>query len=320
MGWIVITILFFIVTAGAIVVVFGATERATRLAAIGAAACAIVVWIVVSFAMSVHTVGQLQVGLVYNFSGTLQHSTGHGVIWVAPWQHVKTENIGLQSVEFSLDQDNAAVSQDQQQIFGDIQLNYEVEPTDVVHLYKTVGSSWKEVLLESRMLQDFKQVTSTYTAAQITTERAALRSDTRTLMQKELAPYGIKVVDVLIKNLGYSADYRAAVTQKTIQVQKALQAKAKVAQAQYEADQAVATAKGKAESNLVVAEAQAKAITLKGKAIKNNPDVLKLEAIDKLNPQASIVICSGPGNDNCPAFLPTEAQQPVAAAPTGKGG
>lgn len=308
MGWIIVTILFALITAGALIVVLGSNVTPTRLGAAGTAAAAFVVWVIISVVMSVHSVGQLQVGLVYSFSGKLDHSTGSGqIVWLDPWQHIKTENIGLQSIEFNLDENNSAVSQDQQQIFGDIQLNYEVEPANVVNLYKTVGSGWKNILLEGRTLQDFKQVTSTYTAAQITTERAELRADTRTLMQKELQPYGIKVVDVLIKNLGYSSAYRDAITAKTIQVQKSLQAQAKVAQSTAQAEQAVAIAKGKAESNLVIAEAQAKAIALKGKAIHDNPDVLKLEAIDKLNPQASIVICSGPGDDNCPSFLPTQA-------------
>lgn len=309
MAWVVITVLLLIALAvGVLVFIFGNTD--TRLITVAAAVVGVVVWAVITVAISYNRVGQLQVGLVYNFTGTLQKSVGHGSTWLSPWQHLVTENIGLQKEEFTLDSSNSAVSQDQQSIFGDIQLNYEVEPQDVVQLYKTVGPSWKVILLEGRMLQDFKQVTSTYSAAEITTHRAQLRADTRLSMQKELAPYGIKVVDVLLKNLSYSKAYEDAITQKTIQVQRSKQAEAKVLQAKAEADQAIATARGKAASNLLVAQAAAKALDVKGAAIRRNPDVLKLEAIDKLNPNASVIICTG----NCPSFLPSAASDATAGA------
>jgi regulator of protease activity HflC (stomatin/prohibitin superfamily) len=73
-------------------------------------------------------------------------------------------------------------------------------------------------------------------------------------------------------------------------VQAALQAQAKVAQAKAEAQQAIEQARGEAQ-----------AIALRGRALRNNPEVLRLEAIDKLNPNAQVVICTG---TTCPAFLP----------------
>lgn len=306
MGWIIVSVLVAVCTAGCIATLFvapGTDKSEAKLWAGGIGLAVLVGWAVISGIISYNRVGQLQVGLVYNYSGTLAHATGHGNQWIAPWQSLKTENIGLQKEEFFLDENSAAVSADQQAIYADVQLNYEVEPSDVVALYKVVGPSWKDVLLEGRMLQDFKQVTSTFTAAQITTHRAQLRADAKRAMVGELQKYGIKVVDVLIKNLSYSAAYRDAIQQKTIQVQKALQAQAKVAQATAEANQAIATAKGKAQSNLLVAQAQAKALALKGKALHENPEVLQLEAIDKLNPHASVVICTGTGSGNCPSFL-----------------
>lgn len=314
MGWIIFTGLVSLVTAGCIVTFLVARGDAQTYAA-GIAALAVVGWGAISLLVAYNTVGQLHVGLVYNYDGRLLSSVGPGRHWLAPWKHMKTENIGLQKEEFILDQGNAAVSSDQQQIFADVQLNYEVQPLDVVKLYKTVGPTWKSILLEGRMLQDFKQVTSTYTAAQITVRRAQLRTDTKAAMVGELEKYGIRVVDVLIKNLGYSDAYRDAITQKTIQVQKALQAEAKVAQAKAEANQAIATATGEARSNVVRATAQAratilaataeaKALAAKGAALRNNPDILRLEAIDKLNPNAQVIICTGTGSDNCPSFLP----------------
>jgi hypothetical protein len=71
--------------------------------------------------------------------------------------------------------------------------------------------------------------------------------------------------------------------------QQAQQAQAKVAQATAEADQRVAAAKGEAE-----------AIELEGKALRNNPEVLRLRAINALNPKAQVIFCN---TGDCPSIL-----------------
>jgi regulator of protease activity HflC (stomatin/prohibitin superfamily) len=298
MTWIILTILLAVVLAGCFVWFIGSDKGSDgRLGAIASALVAGVVWLIVTVVLSVHTVGQLQVGLGYSFSGTITGQTGHGVVWLAPWDNLQTENIGVQREDFVLDTSNSAVSSDQQEIFADLSLNYKVDPQHVLSLYKTVGPGWKAILLDSRVLQDFKEVTSTFTAEQITTKREQLRQLTKSRLTAELARYDITVVDFFVKNLSYTNSYQQAINAKNQQVQQALQAHAKVAQAQAEAAQTIATAQGQAE-----------AIRLKGAALKDNPAVLQLEAIDKLSPNASVIICTG---QTCPAFLP----QATSAAP-----
>lgn len=295
-------------------------EKAPKAAAWGVTIGCALLWGVVTFFHLVHRVGQREVGIVYSFSNTITGATGQGVVFTWPWEHVTTENIGLQNEDFPLTESNSAVSKDQQPIFGDIQLNYSLGTDNILSLYKTVGPNWKAILLEGRMLQDFKQVTSTYTAAEITTQRAALRADTKALMSQELKKYDITVNDVLIKNISYSPAYIKAISDKNVQVQKALQAKAKVAQVRAEAEQQIARATGQAKSNLLIADAQAKALAVKGKALEDHPAVLTLEAIDKLNPNASVVICTGSGSGNCPSFLPQSALGTPNAAPGSSSG
>jgi regulator of protease activity HflC (stomatin/prohibitin superfamily) len=209
----------------------------------------------------------------------------------APWQHIKTENVAIQKDVFVFDQSSSAVSKDQQPITATLVVNYQVEPENVVNLYKRVGPAWKTVLLDGRVPQDFKETTAQFTSPQITLNRPALRKITLSRLRRELSTYDIRVVDVFVNNVGYSEAYTNAIEAKQVQVQAALAAQAKVAQARAEAEQAVAKAKGEAE-----------AISLRGKALHNNPEVLRLEAIDKLNPNAQVIICTG---QTCPSFLPS---------------
>jgi regulator of protease activity HflC (stomatin/prohibitin superfamily) len=291
--WIILTILALIGGGIALIVGLGADKSSpsgaeTRTWGVGSAVVIAAAWFVLSVFMSLHTVGQRQVGIVYNFSGTITGKVDPGIAWTMPWQHIKTENVGLQREEFDLDASNAAVSQDQQAIYAKLTLNYQVEPAKVVDLFKTVGPAWKLTLLDSRVLQDFKEVTSGFTAAQITTNREKLRQQTKDRLIAELAKYDIRVVDVFVKNLDYTQAYKDAINAKNVQVQKSLQAEAKVAQAQAEGDQILAIARKQAAANLTLARSL-------------TPELIRLKAIEKLNPRATVVICTG---NTCPSFLP----------------
>jgi regulator of protease activity HflC (stomatin/prohibitin superfamily) len=138
--------------------------------------------------------------------------------------------------------------------------------------------------------QDFKETTAQFTSPEITLNRPALRKITVGRLREELGRYDVRVVDVFVNNVAYSRAYTDAIESKQVQVQQALEAQAKVAQSKAEAEQAIAKARGDAES-----------IALKGRALRNNPQVLQLESIDKLNPNAQLVICTG---NTCPSILP----------------
>jgi regulator of protease activity HflC (stomatin/prohibitin superfamily) len=146
------------------------------------------------------------------------------------------------------------------------------------------------VLLDGRVPQDFKETTAQFTSPEITLNRPALRKITVRRLREELGQYDVRVVDVFVNNVAYSTAYTNAIESKQVQVQQALQAQAKVAQSKAEAEQAIAKARGDAES-----------IALKGRALRNNPQVLQLESIDKLNPNAQLIICTG---TTCPSILP----------------
>lgn len=285
MTWVVLSIIAGIVFWVGVAGVFIAQTEEGKGGMGALAGVTAVLWIVVSLFMSIHTVGQRQVGIVYNFSGTIQSKKDPGVVMTWPWQHIKRENVGIQRENFDLVLgDNSASTQDLQQISAHLTVNFQVQPGRVVNLYKQVGPSWKQILLDSRVLQDFKEVVSHYTAAQITTQRSALRADTKARLQRELNPYDVKVVDVFVTNLGYSNAYREAVDAKNVQVQQALQAQAKVAQSRAEADQEVAKAEGDKRAAIARAEGDAKANKLIANSISDRLIRLRqIEALQKAN-------------------------------------
>ena len=246
-------------------------------------------WVLLSAGLMFHTVGQREVAIVYNFSGTIAGKRDPGVVTVAPWQHIKKENVGIQHDEWQFGQDNAAVSRDQQKIFAVLAINYQIDAENVVDLYKRVGPSWKSIIIDSRVPQIFKEVTATFPTTAITENREKLRLDTRERLAEQLAPYDIKVVDVFVKNLGFSKEYTDAIEAKQKQQQDALRAQAKVAQVEAEARQKVAAAQGEAKANIARAQGESKANRLRQRSL--TPLLVQWEAIKRLNPKVSLIVC-----------------------------
>ena len=247
------------------------------------------IWILVTATAMVKTVGEREVGIVYNFTGTIAGKKEKGWVTIAPWQHMEKENVAIQHKEFQFGQENSAVSKDQQDIFANLAINYSIDAENVLDLYRRVGPSWESTIVESRVPQVFKEVTSTFQTPRITEERVALREQTRSRLQEELEPYDINVVDVFITNLGFSKLYSQAIEEKQKQVQDAQRAEAKVKQVEAEAKQKVAEAEGVAKANIALAAGEAKANRLRQRSL--TPLLVQQQAIEKLNPNVEVIIC-----------------------------
>jgi len=262
---------------------------AKSVGAFGVAAFFAIIYLGISLLLMLHTVGQREVAIVYNFSGTIAGKKDPGVVTTWPWQHVKKENVGIQHDEWQFGSDNSAVSKDQQEIFALLSVNYQIDNEKVVDLYDRVGPAWKTIIIDSRVPQVFKEVTSTFPTPAITERREELREITRNRLTEELKPYDIKVVDVFIKNLGFSDLYSKSIEEKQKQVQDALRAEAKVKESEALAKQKVAEARGDATANIARAQGEAKANRLRQRSL--TPLLVQLEAINKLNPTVQTIIC-----------------------------
>lgn len=268
---------------------YGEEYPVTSGAGIGIMVLSAVLWVALSGFLMLKTVGEREVGIVYNFTGTIAGRETKGWVTIAPWQRMEKANVAIQHTEYAFDQTNSAVSKDQQDIFANLAVNYQLDSENVLDLYRRVGPGWKEIIVEARIPQVFKEVTSTFNTPEITERREALRTQTREKLAAELEPYDIRVVDVFITNLGFSDLYSQAIEQKQKQVQDALQAEAKVKQIEAEARQAIAAADGEAKSNIARARGEATANRLRQRSI--TPRLIQWEAIQKLNPKATLIVC-----------------------------
>ena len=104
----------------------------------------------------------------------------------------------------------------------------------------------------------------------------------RVIAQTE--PLGIIVEKIyLIGELRLPPSIISSINAKIEATQKTAQRENEVAQSKAEADKLEQTARGEANSKLLLAEAEAKAIKIKGDALSANPKLVELSAVEKWN-------------------------------------
>lgn len=228
--------------------------------------------------------------MVYRF-GAITGQTSDGLVLTAPWEALKEANVQVQRHKF---EDLAAASSETQDVFIDVSLNYQVSPTFVQTLYRTVGTDYFERLVVGRINQLFKDETVQYTAIDVTRKRDEISAAVGKRLSDELAPYSITVVALLIDNISYSDAFNAAIEEKQVATQNALRAQEQVKQKEFEAQQVAASAKGEADALRIRAEGQAAANRLVSQSL--TPEIIQYEAVQRLTDKVQIALVpSGQG-------------------------
>ena len=103
-------------------------------------------------------------------------------------------------------------------------------------------------------------------------------------IKEQMAPVGIQVLSLSYQGRPeYPANVIASINAKVTANQTTLQREQEVKQREAEANMARAQAAGEADAKLTLAKAEADSITIRGKALRENPEIMNLEAINKWN-------------------------------------
>lgn len=114
--------------------------------------------------------------------------------------------------------------------------------------------------------------------------RSKLLDSVTASVKSKLDPIGIVIVKLSwTDDLTYPPQVTASINAKIEATQKTLLRENEIAQTKAEALKAIEQARGEAESITLRAKAEADAIALRGEALRQNPEVLQLEAINKWN-------------------------------------
>jgi prohibitin 1 len=167
-------------------------------------------------------------------------------------------------------------------------MNFHIDPAYVNDLYQKVGLDFADKVIDPAFNDFVKEVVPTYPIGEILPKREEIRQRAMKKLGDNLERYHIIVDDIYFANIRFSAGYEGAVEAKQVAQQQVETQKQVLAQREIEAQQKVATAKGEAESILVVAQGQAKANDALSRSI--SPILVQYKSVEKWNgilPQVS---------------------------------
>jgi regulator of protease activity HflC (stomatin/prohibitin superfamily) len=167
-------------------------------------------------------------------------------------------------------------------------MNFHIDPSYVNDLYQKVGLDFANKVIDPAFNDFVKEVVPIYQITEILPRREDIRKKAMTKLGDNLARYHIIVDDIYFANIRFSSEYEKAVEAKQVAQQQVETQRQVLAQREIEAQQKVATAKGEAESILVVAQGQAKANDALSRSI--SPILVQYKSIERWNgilPQVS---------------------------------
>ncbi len=167
-------------------------------------------------------------------------------------------------------------------------MNFHIDPSFVNDLYQKVGLDFADKVIDPAFNDFVKEVVPTYPIGEILPKREEIRQTAMKKLGNNLSRYHIIVDDIYFANIRFSPEYEKAIEAKQVAQQQVETQKQILAQREIEAQQKVATAKGEAESILVVAQGQAKANEVLSGSI--TPILVNYKSIERWNgvlPQVS---------------------------------
>ena len=254
-----------------------------------------------------------------------------GLRWIIPFaESVRIYPISKQTYTMSIatlegqisgDDSVAARTSDGQEIAVDASVIFQIDPKKVIDVHIAWQNRYESDLVRAQSRGIIRDAVSQYRVDQVvSTQRASMSNQIRSTLETKLSDNGLILVDFVLRNITFSPEYAAAVEQKQIAEQQALQAEFVVQSkrqeaeqarqvAQGQADAAVIASKGAAEARLIEAEAEAAALQYIADVLRTNPALLQYQYITNLAPGVQTIFV--PSDNQFILPLPDTNTQPT---------
>ena len=194
-------------------------------------------------------------GIVTTFGKVEDITMEAGLHFKSPFQQIVVMDNREQKSTFTTE----AFSSDIQQVNITGSINYAINKSTAMNLFKEVGTDYFNKLVYPRMLEITKGVFSKYTAENLVANRQTLSESIRDGLYTELESYGINVISLSIENIDFTDAFTDAVEAKQVAAQKKLQAEIEQSQMTMETQQQAERQRINAEAAANVAKINADA-------------------------------------------------------------
>ena len=241
------------------------------------------------------TIEDGQVGVKADFGQIKDQPLGSGwhiympmISWIETW-NVKTQEIKEVA---QVPSSEGLISQ------LDVSVLYNVPAEQAVTVRKTIGRDYRETILEPYIREAIRNVASGYAVKSLFSDagRKEIGEKILEFLRAKLEPRGIKVQDVLLRDVRLPPSFAQSIEAKLRAEQESLQKEFELTKAKKDAEIEVARAEGVAKSNQIIADSI-------------SDKYLRYKWIEGLNANNNVTV----------VYVPTEANLPIMEAGRGPG-
>lgn len=161
-----------------------------------------------------------------------------------------------------------SISRDLQAITSNISINYHLATENSADIYRRVGLTYEDTLLQPAIQEAVKAVMAKYSAEELITNRSVVSSEIGEEIRTKISAYGIIIDEFNLTNFSFSDEFDAAIEAKQIAEQDKIKAATEKEKKTIEAEAAAAekTIAAEAEAEAIKTKAEAEAEAIKTKA------------------------------------------------------
>ena len=229
----------------------------------------VIVGVVVYSSVNIVEAGHRGVLLHWSAVDTSVPPLAEGLHFVVPFAD-SVVNVEVRTLKYV--KSTSAASKDLQTVSTTVTVNYHPSGESVHTLYKEVGLTYEDRVIQPAIEEVVKQVTANYNAEELITKRPQVKSDIEQEIRTRLNTFNIVTEVISITDFQFSELFSQAIESKVEAEQKALKAENDLLRIQVEAQQQEAQARGIAAANIAEGEGEAKAIQIINEGLDKNPN------------------------------------------------
>jgi prohibitin 2 len=228
---------------------------------------------------------------------------GEGLHFIIPFAE---QVIQLEVRTLKFQADASAASNDLQEVATVIALNYHIDPNDANIVYQQLGADYADRIIAPTIQESVKASVAKFNAEELITKRETAKAVIAQAIRNTLSSRDITVETVFITDFKFSEAFATQVESKVVAYQKFLTEQNNLRAVQVVANQTVVQAQAQARANVARATGEGQAIKVITEQLRQDPQYLQWQSINKWNGQMPYALGSG----GFPFFqLPLQQQQ-----------
>ena len=241
-------------------------------------------------------------GIVLYVGAVENRVLGEGFHLITPFAE---QVIQLEVRTLKFQAEASAASNDLQEVQTVIALNYHINPSDANLIYQQLGANYAERIIAPTIQESVKASVAKFNAEELITKRETAKAVIAQAIRNTLSYRNILVENLFITDFKFSQGFADQIESKVVAFQKFLTEQNNLKAVQVVANQTVVQAQAAARANVAKATGESQAIKIITGQLRQSPQYLQWQAINRWNGQMPYSLGSGA----FPFFqLPTQQQ------------